>query len=97
GQWRRAVGGREFRGIITKRYTYAKDLSGEWLFFDNQNDPFQLNNLVGNPAFRAKAKELDKILEGELVRLNDEFLAGEDYITQWGHKVDSTGTVPYAR
>ncbi|MEM6347527.1 MAG: sulfatase, partial [Bacteroidota bacterium] len=47
GQWRRAVGGREFRGIITKRYTYAKDLSGEWLFFDNQNDPFQLNNLVG--------------------------------------------------
>lgn len=29
GQWSKDIGGKEFRGIITKKHTYAKDLSGE--------------------------------------------------------------------
>lgn len=95
GQWKRALGGKEFRGIITKRYTYAKDLSGEWLFFDNVEDPYQLNNLAGNLAFESIAKNLDELLIKELNRLDDEFLPGASYIEKWGHKVDSTGTVPY--
>lgn len=95
GQWKRAKGGKEFRGVITKRYTYAKDLSGEWLFFDNIEDPYQLNNLTGNPAFESIAKNLDELLIKELNRLDDEFLSGASYLEKWGHKVDSTGTVPY--
>ena len=95
GQWKRAAGGKEFRGIITKRYTYAKNLSGEWLFFDNVEDPYQLNNLAGNPDFESIAKNLDELLIKELNRLDDEFLPGASYLEKWGHKVDSTGTVPY--
>ncbi len=95
GQWKRAAGGKEFRGIITKRYTYAKNLSGEWLFFDNVEDPYQLNNLAGNPDFESIAKNLDELLIKELNRLDDEFLPGASYLEKWEHKVDSTGTVPY--
>ena len=41
--------GYEWRGIRTKKYTYAKYLidSREYLF-DNENDPYQLKNLASN-------------------------------------------------
>jgi len=97
GQWSKDRGGREFRGIITKRFTYAKDLSGEWLFFDIVEDPYQLNNLAGNPAFESIAKNLEELLDKELNRLDDEFLPGSSYIEKWGHKVDATETVPYKK
>lgn len=97
GQWRRDRGGKEFRGIITKRYTYAKDLSGVWLFFDNLKDPYQLNNLAGNQDLDSIAKNLDKLLNKELNRLDDDFSKGTSYLKKWGHKVNSTGTVPYKK
>jgi arylsulfatase A-like enzyme len=31
GQWTRQQGGREYRGVRTKRYTYVRDLGGPWL------------------------------------------------------------------
>lgn len=97
GQWKRSKGGKEFRGIITKRYTYAKDLSGDWLLFDDLEDPYQLNNLVENPKFDSVKKELDVLLADELNRVDDEFLTGPAYVEKWGHKVDETGTVPYTK
>ncbi len=97
GQWLRSEGGKEFRGVVTKRYTYAKDLSGEWLFFDNVEDPYQLNNLARNPAFESIAKNLGELLDKELKRLDDEFLHGSSYIQKWGHTIDSTETVPYTQ
>lgn len=87
--------GKEFRGIITKTHTYAKDLDGEWLLFDNVADPYQLNNLIRNPAYNAISENLEKLLEEELNRLSDDFLPGQKYIEKWGYTVDSTGTVPY--
>jgi len=95
GQWNRNRGGKEFRGIITKTHTYAKDLNGEWLLFDNVTDPCQLNNLVGINAHDTIAKDLEGLLNAELNRLGDEFLDGPSYIEKWGHHIDSTGTVPY--
>lgn len=95
GQWNRGNGGREFRGIITKQYTYTRDLSGEWMFFDNVNDPYQLNNLTGNPRYDSIAENLEELLYKELDRLDDEFLPGPSYLEKWGYVVDSRGTVPY--
>ncbi len=95
GQWSRDRGGREFRGIITKNYTYAQDLSGNWLLFDNVADPYQLNNLIGNPSFDKISKNLEELLSMELKRLEDDFLPGPSYLKKFRHKVDSTGTVPY--
>lgn len=95
GQWSRERGGREFRGIITKRYTYARDLTGGWLLFDNMADPYQLTNLMGNPSADSISEELEALLSGELKRLEDDFLPGPSYLKKFGHVVDSSGTVPY--
>lgn len=95
GQWSRNRGGREFRGIITKEYTYAQDLSGNWLLFDNVADPYQLNNLIGNPSFDEISMNLEELLSRELIRLEDDFLPGPAYLQKFGHMVDSSGTVPY--
>jgi len=58
-------------------------------------DPFQLNNLIGNPSYEQITLELEDILSGELNRLEDDFLPGPAYLKKFGHRVDSSGTVPY--
>lgn len=95
GQWTRRQGGKEYRGIRTKRYTYTRDLNGPWLLFDNQIDPYQQNNLVNKPEISKLQKKLDAALMQELKATKDEFLPGPDYIAKWGIKVDANGTVPY--
>ena len=50
GEYERGKGGREYRGLRTARHTYVRDLSGPWLLFDNDADPYQQNNLINNPA-----------------------------------------------
>ena len=95
GQWPRARGGIEYRGVRTKRYTYAKTLDGPWMLYDNKTDPFQLNNLIENPEYEELERELDEMLSQKLEETNDEFLPGEDYVNMWGYEVDETGTIPY--
>lgn len=95
GEWKRANGGREYRGLITKKYTYARDLEGEWMLFDNVADPYQLKNLKEEQAYQAVIAELDKILAKELKRLDDEFLTGSTYLEKCNIEVDEGGTVPY--
>jgi arylsulfatase A-like enzyme len=98
GQWNRVQhGGREYRGLRTFKYTYARDLEGPWLLFDNEKDPYQMNNLVGNANFRTLQSNLDKRLTKMLIKTEDEFLPGEEYLEQWGYTVDDTGTVPYTQ
>jgi len=36
GEWTRHQGGREYRGLRTTRYTYARSLDGPWLLYDNR-------------------------------------------------------------
>lgn len=95
GEYTRAVGGREYRGLRTKRYTYVKDLRGPWLLYDNVQDPYQLHNLCNQPETKDLQARLEALLVQELRRRNDEFLPGEAYLKQWGYSVDETGTVPY--
>lgn len=95
GQWPRSRGGKEFRSIITKQYTYSKDLSGAWLLFDNIADPYQQTNLIEDSNFTEIIEELEQLLSIELNRLDDDFLPGDYYVKKWGHPIDSTGTVPY--
>lgn len=97
GQWSRDRGGREFRGIITKQYTYARDLSGEWLLYDNDADPYQQNNLIGDPELKPITEKLEKLLTQELERLDDDFATGSSYVEKWGHPVNEKGTVPYTK
>ncbi|MCM4166165.1 sulfatase [Arenibacter sp. H213] len=96
GQWSRSQhGGREYRAIKTQQYTYARDLNGPWLLFDKINDPYQLNNLVGNEGYASVQDAMEKLLSHRLKETGDEFLPGMEYIKKWGYLVDKTGTVPY--
>ncbi len=90
-----AWGGRAYRGLRTRRYTYARDLNGPWLLFDNQTDPFQLRNLVHDPVFTSLQADLDRKLGDVLRQRGDEFLPGETYMQRWGYPMDETGAVPY--
>ncbi len=87
-QWSREKGGKEYRGIRTERYTYVKDLKGEWLLYDNLNDPYQMINLVTNPEY----KEIKNCLEDELRKLlnrtNDDFKKAEYYMDKWNYAWD---------
>jgi len=95
GQWTRARGGREYRGVRTARYTYVRDLNGPWLLYDNIKDPYQLKNLCGQPQYAALQAELEEVLTTKLKETRDEFHSGWDYIKQWGYKVNDSGTVEY--
>jgi arylsulfatase A-like enzyme len=94
GQWSRKRGGREFRGIRTSRYTFTRDLKGPWLLFDNEKDPFQLDNLANRSEHAKLQAKLDAILQRKLEETQDEFLPGKAYIEKWGYLIDATGTVP---
>lgn len=97
GQWPRAKGGKEYRGISTERYTYVRDLAGPWLLFDREKDPYQLQNMVNLPQHAKVQKKLDHQLKKALLEQKDEFLPGLHYVKKWNYVLDATETVPYTR
>ncbi len=95
GEWSRDAGGREFRGLRTRRHTWTRTLEGPWQLYDNEADPWQQRNLVDDPGSRRLRERLDERLDAMLAQLGDDFLHGDEYIRRWGYTVDETGTVPY--
>jgi arylsulfatase A-like enzyme len=95
GEWTRNRAGREFRGVRTRRYTYVRTLDGPWLLYDNHEDPYQLDNLVGQSRHGDLQAKLDAVLRRKLKDTRDKFLPGAAYVEKWGYPIDPTGTVPY--
>jgi len=60
-----------FRGLRTRRYTYAVYPDRPWCLFDNEEDPFQLNNLIDDPGKASLIKELDKTLRDFMRKAED--------------------------
>lgn len=68
----RQMGQLEWRGVRTARYTYARWIDGkDWLLFDNQRDPYQQRNLIGDPDVGDVRKELATELDGWMRRTRD--------------------------
>ena len=96
GQWNRFDhGGKEYRGLVTLRFTYVRDLEGPWLLFDNQEDPYQMNNLLNHPQYADLQARLDNLLLEKLQNNGDAFRPGMEYVRQWGYQVDEKQTVHY--
>src|SRR5690606_580293 len=78
----------EWRGVRTARYTYARQVTeGEprpWLLYDNQTDPYQLHNLVDDPAHDAVCSELDAAVDAWQVRAHDAGVPGAALMRQLG-------------
>ena len=66
-----------FRGVRTKRYTYVVYAEGDWLLYDNQKDPYQLRNLVNDPAYAEVKAELQEELRLWLAKAEDPFIPAE--------------------
>ena len=76
---------REWRGVRTHRYTYARHYDGTgWLLYDNDNDPYQMNNLIDNEDSQNLRAELEAELQRWLTRVNDPCLSGLEHIRQLG-------------
>ncbi|MGH7143323.1 MAG: sulfatase family protein [Planctomycetota bacterium] len=95
GEFERRHGGREFRGVRTARYTYVRDLTGPWLLYDNQTDPFQLQNLVGRPEALAVQAMLEQELHARLSEADDRFYPGATYLQSWNYAVDEGGSMSW--
>ncbi len=53
----------EWRGVVTRNHTYVCQQNKPWLLYNDATDPFQLENLVSNPAQENTKKELDEKLQ----------------------------------
>ncbi len=95
GQWSRKVGGREFRGLRSKHFTYTRNLDGPWQLFDNIRDPYQMHNLVEEGEYKELVQAFDALLQQKLDEAGDRFLPGPEYAKMWGYKLNSNGTVDY--
>ncbi|SFD27829.1 sulfatase family protein [Algibacter pectinivorans] len=77
-----------YRAIRTKQYTYARTPNGPSMFFDNAADPYQMNNLLGKPEFKAIQLELDNKLNGKLAQIGDEFKSRDYYLKKYNYTFD---------
>jgi arylsulfatase A-like enzyme len=87
---------REYRALRTDRFTYVRALDGPWLLFDNERDPFQLNNLLNQPQAAPLLRQLDQRLRAELKRIRDDFRPAAFYVEQFGYELAPHGSISYA-
>jgi len=60
-----------WRGIRTRRYTYARLRDRPWVLYDLEKDPYQLENLADDPAHSELRSKLDLLLAEEMSRSGD--------------------------
>lgn len=76
---------REWRGVRTEQHTYARFADGEpWMLYDNEADPYQLDNLVRAPHARDLVKQLEGELQSWLKETGDECLPWAEHIKRLG-------------
>ena len=73
----------EWRGVRTAQYTYARYRDKAWLLFDNEKDPFQMDNLVGKPKYKDIQAQLDAQLQAMMKKIGDKFEPSDAYIERF--------------
>ncbi len=71
---------RPYRGIRTRTHTYVRDRTGPWLLYDNERDPWQLENLIDSQGSKSIPPELEHELERWLETTDDRFEDTDYYI-----------------
>jgi arylsulfatase A-like enzyme len=89
-------GGKDWRGLRTKRYTYVITREGPWYLYDNQRDPYQLTNQVHNPAYAHINNHLDAHLRERLITRGDDFTSGQELMMRAGYAVNDKGDPIYS-
>ncbi|MDP8246043.1 MAG: sulfatase [Candidatus Hinthialibacter antarcticus] len=76
-----------WRGVRTERYMYARYQDKPWLLFDLKNDPYQMNNLVGNPKYAPVQQNLD----ARTLAWMD--ATGDSWESNWKARVEEKGAL----
>ena len=84
-----------YRAIRTDRYTYVRALDGPWLLFDNENDPYQTNNLVGQSQHIKLCRKFEKQLQYALESVRDDFHPAAYYVNKFGYELAPHGSLSY--
>lgn len=66
-----------FRQVRGKRYSYAVDRFGDWFLYDFKADPYQMNNLAGDPEYAAIRDRMAAELEAWIERAENPFIPAE--------------------
>ncbi len=85
-----------YRAIRTDRHTYVRTINGPALLFDDEQDPYQMKNLIGQSDSESLQKEMDARLQKALLRIGDTFRPRKYYLDTWGYTTDASGNIPYA-
>jgi len=76
--------GHEWRALRDKRYTYAiYRVDRSELLFDNVQDPWQMENLAGDPRYQEILNRFRRMLADKMRSLNDTFEASTWYRDHW--------------
>lgn len=88
--------GHEWRAYRTKRYTYAVyKADGKELLFDHIEDPYQMQDLSGDPAYRKVLEDLRERMWAKMDRIHDTFEKTSYYKEHWvdaDRKIQRTAT-----
>lgn len=76
-----------WRGVRTPRYTYARHEHAPWLLFDNETDPWQLHNLIDDPAHAELQKRLDERLAALMRQQEDDWKFDSDSRAEEGGRL----------
>ena len=85
---------REWRGVVTEKYTYARFKEKPWVLYDDKNDPYQLDNLIENPDQSEILKDLDEKLADWLKKLDDPFETSAEVARKY-YQDSVNGVMPY--
>jgi arylsulfatase A-like enzyme len=70
---RQEVNVQTYRGVRTRTHTYAVQLDGRWVLYDNIADPYQMKNLVRDPTHKAMIDKFDAALIAWSKQTGDNF------------------------
>ena len=74
-----------WRGVRTQRYMYARYESKPWVLYDLEKDPFELKNLVDDPAAKTVREEMERRLKQWMSR------TGDSWKYNWHAPVEDNG------
>jgi len=87
--------GPPWRGVRTKTHTYVETFEGPWLLYDNQRDPYQQTNLIGDAAAEDVTEDLHMELVAWMERIGDDGAPKEAWLDRFGYEQDERGIVPH--
>ena len=81
---RGTVKNHSWRGVITKEFTFAltggeNPLAMNNVLFNREKDPYQLNNLFYDPAYKNKKIELERLTYKSMDEFHDKFYVEADF------------------